>query len=175
MLDRSIGVAGLSLALLFGVLQYYLPQFPPWAAYAGVLGGVFLLGMSAALLLAHRGQCKTTKPVKTALLRLHIHADQRMPELLQSENVFRWFFLRQAIATTTPDGAHSTVFPITTVFVTFEPEVVISTFRVRSPNLQLPSHEVKEFNQRFAIIVFGGELGDGTLELVRRSGIIRRT
>ena len=164
MLDRAIGVAGLSLAILFGVLQYYLPQFPPWAAYAGVLGGTFLLGVSAALVLAHRDTAARPIPAKDALLRLHIYADQRVPEALLSENIFRWYYLRQAIATVAPDGTQAAIFPMTTVFISFEVDVIISTLKVRSPNLTLPVNEVKEFNQRFAVIVFAGPMGEGTLE-----------
>ncbi len=56
------------------------------------------------------------------------------------------------------------MFPFTTVFISFEPEVEISTLKVRSPNIALPTHEVKEFNQRFAIVVFVGPVAEGTLE-----------
>ena len=165
MLDRAIGVAGLSLALLFGVLQYYLPQFPSWAAHTGILAGTFLLGMSASLFFVHRSRVSSKKPAKTAMLRLHVYSDQRVPEVLQSENVFRWYYLRQVIATIAQDGTQTAVFPTTTVFISFEPEVEVSMFRVRSPNLVLPAHEVKDFNQRFAIVAFGGQMAEGTLEL----------
>jgi len=164
MLDRSIGVAGLSLAFLFGVLQYYVPQFPAWAAYAGIIIGTFLLGVSAALLLGHRTAVKKTQRSKTALLRLHVYADQRVPDALKTESIFRWYHLRQALINIEPDGKQTIMFPTTTVFISFEPEVEISTLKVRSPNIALPTHEVKEFNQRFAIVVFAGPISEGTLE-----------
>ncbi len=165
MIDPSIGIAGLALALLFGVLQYYVPQFPSWAAYAGGLVGVFLLGASAGLLMTHKGSARKLAPARSALLRLHVYADHRVPEVMQWENIFRWYYLRQSLVTLGSDGTQTAVFPTTTLFVTFEPEVQILTLKVRSPNLTLPSHEVKEFNQRFAIIVFAGNLNEGTLEI----------
>lgn len=164
MIDRSIGIAGLSFAFLFGVLQYYVPQFPTWAAYVGVMIGTFLLGVSAALLIGHRSSKPRGHRAKTAVLRLHVYADQRVPDALKTENIFRWYHLRQALLNVAPDGTQSVLFPITTVFITFEPEVEISTLKVRSPNIALPTHEVKEFNQRFAIIVFAGPVSEGTLE-----------
>jgi hypothetical protein len=165
MIDRSIGIAGLSLAILFGVLQYYVPQFPSWAAYSGVVVGSILLGASAALLIAHGNSKDARKPVKSALLRLHVYADQRVPEVLLAENIFRWYHLRQGIVTIAPETREQTNFLMSTLFVTFEPEVIISSLRVRSPNITLPAHEVKEFNQRYAIVAFAGALAEGTLEI----------
>lgn len=165
MFDRSIGVAGLALSLLFWVAPSFWPQLPAWAASAGLMGGVFLLGASAALLIAHKSNTKSHQFVKTATLRLHVFSDHRVPEALQAENVFRWYYLRQALVMLSNDGQEQVRHPITTLFISFEPEVVVSTLKVRSPNLQLPPHEVKEFNHRFAIIVFGGELNEGTLEI----------
>jgi len=55
---------------------------------------------------------------------------------------------------------------LATLFVTFENDVVISTLNVRSPDMQLPPYEVKEFNQRFAVIVFSDNVPAGTLEVV---------
>ena len=166
MLDRAIGIAGLSLAFLFGVLQYYLPQLPFWASAGGLGVGVFLLGVSLGHIWVSRGvQRGKPKVVDRALLRLHVYADHRVPDALTAENIFRWYHLRQGIVTITPDGKETAAFPMTTLFVTFEPEVRVSTLKVQSPDIALPAHEVKEFNQRFAIIAFMGELTAGTLEV----------
>lgn len=166
MLDRAIGIAGLSLAFLFGVLQYYLPQLPFWASAGGLGLGVFLLGVSLGHLWVN-SETQRAKPkvVDRALLRLHVYADHRVPDALTAENIFRWYHLRQGIVTVTPDGKEQVSFPMTTLFVTFEPEVRVSTLKVQSPDIALPAHEVKEFNQRFAIIAFMGELTAGTLEV----------
>lgn len=103
------------------------------------------------------------KFVDRALLRLHVYSDHRLPDALTAENIFRWYHLRQGIVTVTPNGKKQAAFPMTTLFVTFEPEVRVSTLKVQSPDIALPAHEVKEFNQRFAIITFMGELTAGTL------------
>lgn len=164
MLDRAIGIAGLSLAFIFGILQYYLPQLPMWASAAGIGVGIFLLGVSLGHLWIGRAS-QPKKIAERALLRLHVYADHRVADALASENIFRWYQLRQAIVVTSPDGTEKTAFPSTILFVTFEPEVRITTLKVQSPDITLPPHEVKEFNQRFAIVVFMGELSTGTVEV----------
>lgn len=103
--------------------------------------------------------------VDKARLRLHVYADNRVPEALAAENIFRWYYLRHVIVTMSPAGEKTSAFPLTTLFVTFEPEVRISTLKVQSPDIALPAHEVKEFNQRYAIIAFMGGLTAGTLEV----------
>jgi len=52
------------------------------------------------------------------------------------------------------------------LFVSFENDVVVSTIKVRSPDMQLPVYEIKEFNQRYAIIVFSDNVQAGTLEVI---------
>jgi sorbitol-specific phosphotransferase system component IIA len=52
-----------------------------------------------------------------------------------------------------------------TLFVTFEDDVTVGTLNVRSPDMQLPVYEVKEFNQRYAIITFHDNVPTGTLEV----------
>ncbi|MBI4913842.1 MAG: hypothetical protein HY823_14000 [Acidobacteria bacterium] len=163
MLDRGIGIAGLALALIFGILQYFLPQLPRWASVTGILVGIFLLGLSIGLIVSSRRADKA-KAAATAHLRLHVFSDNRLPDRLASENIFRWYFLKSAMVVVSPVGKQH-VASISTLFITFDPEVQISTLQVRSPDIQLPTHEVKEFNQRFAIIVFSGDIPEGTLEI----------
>jgi hypothetical protein len=165
MFDRTVGIAGLALALLSAAIPHYVPKYPDWAATAGLLAGTFLLGAAATMLCSSRERKAKLSPAKTALLRLHVFADQRMPELLKGQNIFRWYLLRQALVSFSPDRTESHRFPMTTLFITFEPEIEISSLRVRSPDIKLPHHEVKEFNQRYAIVVFGGDLAEGTLEI----------
>jgi len=52
------------------------------------------------------------------------------------------------------------------LFVTFEDDVVIRTLVVQSPDMLLPIYEVKEFNQRYAIIHFAANVPAGTLEVM---------
>jgi len=55
---------------------------------------------------------------------------------------------------------------LVTLFISFETDTIVSTFKVRSPDIQLPTYEVKEFNQRFAIVVFSNNVPAGTLEII---------
>jgi hypothetical protein len=164
-IDRAIGVAGIALGVIFGILQYYLPKLPAWLSASGMGVGVFLLGLSVGLV-ASGGRKKpiAATPADRAKLRLHVYADHRVPDNLFAENIFRWYYLRQALVTINANGEQASTYLSTTLFVGFEPEVRISSLKVRSPDIALPPHEVKEFNQRFAIIVFGGQVGEGTLE-----------
>ena len=169
MIDRALGVIGLALSVLFAFLPHFYPTVSDGVARGGVLVGVFLLGMSVALLFAHRGTKARAKPVPNALLRLHMYSDQRLPDALKTEHIFRYYVLRQGAVAVGADGSQTQVFTTTTIFVSFEPDVLITTLKVRSPDMALPQFEVKEFNQRFAIVVFAGHLADGTVELAVES------
>jgi hypothetical protein len=62
-------------------------------------------------------------------------------------------------------GGEKRIASLATLFVSFENDVAINTLVVRSPDMRLPIYEVKEFNQRYAIIVFSDEVPAGTLEV----------
>jgi hypothetical protein len=49
------------------------------------------------------------------------------------------------------------------LFVTFDNPVRVGTLEV-SADFKLPAYEVKEFNNRFAIIVFGDDLPTGDVK-----------
>lgn len=163
MIDRAIGIVGVALAVLIPILQNYFPQFPIWISVAGFVLGIMLIGLSLGLVIAGGLRSKRTI-AKTASLRLHVYGDSRTPERISADNIFRWYFLHTAIGEIGPAGpTHIGV--LSTLFVSFDCDVVISTLRVSSPDIQLPNHEVKEFNQRYAIIVFSGAFPRGTLEI----------
>ncbi len=61
------------------------------------------------------------------------------------------------------DGALQQGVMSTTLFVNFEVPVKVGTLEVVSTNIL--KYEIKEFNNRFAIIVFSGELPAGTLTI----------
>lgn len=163
MIDRAIGIVGIALAIVTPILQYYFPKLPSWALPTGISIGAFLLGLSVGLIAAG-GLRRKRSVVKIASLRLHIFGDHRTPERLSFENIFRWFYLQTAINGVGPSGI-TRIGILATLFVAFENDVVISTLNVRSPDMQLPTYEVKEFNQRYAIIVFSDNVPAGTLEV----------
>lgn len=167
MLDRAIGMAGLAVTLIFWALPYLAPKLPSWMSTVGLGVGLLALGLSVGLVIADRRNAgDAPQPADKALLRLHTYGDNRIPDRLAQENIFRWYYLRTTFVVIpgTADQQQSAAVS-TTLFVTFQPEVKISTIQVRSPDLRLPPYEVKEFNQRYAIITFAGEIGLGTLEV----------
>ncbi len=166
MIDRAIGIAGIALGLVFAVLQYFLPTLPNWFMFGGLGTGVLLFGVSIGIVLADRRQAKLKAPVNRAVLRLRVYADTRLPERVHYENIFRWYYFPGTFYIRSQAGETLASVAITTLFVSFEPEVKISTLKVRILDGKLPSHEVKEFNQRFAIIAFMGEAPEGTLEVL---------
>ena len=165
MIDRGIGIAGIALALIFGVLPYFAPRVPKWVSLSGVGVGVFLLGWATGLVVSSDRLPSRPAPVDRAVLRMHVFADSRHAERLGAENIFRWYYLRNEVVGVSQSGEKLAATSFPTLFVSFEPEVRISTLKVQSPNISLPRYEVKEFNQRFAIIAFSGPLSEGTLEI----------
>lgn len=141
--------------------------------YLKGLFGAFLIELAATVFgLAKKGNLldesdgKTTKKkVETANMQLHIFGDHRAPDLISSENVFRWYFLQNIFRGMNAESQEAEEHVLCTLFVTFENDVVVSTLKVSSPDMQLPRYEVKEFNQRFAIVVFGKAVPSGTLEI----------
>lgn len=163
MLDRALGILGIALGVITVAAQYYFPKLPDWIPFTGFGGGIFLIGLSVGLVSA--GGLRHKRLIaQTALLRLHVFGDHRTPDRLAFENIFRWFYIQTAIDGVGPSGI-TRIGTLATLFVSFENDVVVSTIKVRSPDMQLPVYEVKEFNQRYAIIVFSDNVLAGTLEV----------
>ncbi len=165
MIDRAIGIAGIAVSLVFAVLPYFLPSLPNWLMIVGVACGTLLLGIAWGIVVADRRQFKLKGPIDRALHRLRVYADTRLPEAVHYENIFRWYYCPRILSLHSHDGEPLVSMGITTLFVSFEPGVKISTLKVRSLEGKLPSHEIKDFNQRFAIIAFTGEAPEGILEV----------
>jgi hypothetical protein len=166
MLDLGIGVAGLALTLVFWALPHFVRKLPRWISIACLVVGLLALGLSVGLVVADRRNDESIRQrVDKASLRLHIYGDNRTPDRIAAENIFRWYYLKHIIVTDMPEGKRRSESISATLFVSFEPQVKISTIQVRSPDVKLPLHEVKEFNQRYAIISFAGDIGPGTLEI----------
>lgn len=167
MLDRGIGVAGLALTIIFWALPYFVPKLPSWALKLGLGVGVLLLGISVGLVIAdQRTGVSVNQSADKALLRLHIYGDNRIPDKVSAENIFRWYYLKNAIVMNVQNSEQRSDVVSVTLFVTFEPDVKISTIRVSSPDIKLPLYEVKEFNQRYAIITFASDIPPGTLDVL---------
>lgn len=94
MIDRGIGLAGIGLALIFGATEYFQAPLPGWMPPIGAGLGMLLLGISAGLLWSgNRRNSGKPSPVERAMLRLHIYANNHLPDRLADENIFRWYYL----------------------------------------------------------------------------------
>jgi hypothetical protein len=101
----------------------------------------------------------------SAELRLHTYGDERSPTRISSTNIWRWYSLRLIVAAIDQNtGGVQHQHASLVLFIVFEQPVVIGTLEISSPDFQMPRHEVKEFTNRYAIVVFSGELPAGTLE-----------
>lgn len=160
MKEYGIAIAGIALALMSWFSQYLLISLPGWLAETGFAIGIFLLGFSTSVFFGERRKM----PAKSAHLKLHIYNDTRTPNRLSAQNIFRWYYLQHCVEINQLNDAQVKIINLT-LFIAFEPDVVISTLQINSPDILLPPHEVKEFNQRFAIIVFSGQIPTGTLEV----------
>jgi len=93
--------------------------------------------------------------VSSAKLQLQIYGDDRIPLLTAQENIFRWYQLRMIQSVKEPTRTVDLV--ITVLIIGFLKPVKVGTLRVDA-NVALPRHETKEFNSRFAVIGFIGQL-----------------
>jgi hypothetical protein len=169
MLDRAIGIFGIALAIIFGfwtLAPEGWPKMPPWVLILGIGIGILLIGSAAGLIIGDYRKATSGQLADTASLRLHIYADDRTPQRLAFQNIWRWYYLKTIIieldkSTGKDQRKHATA----TLFLNFENPVKDGTLEISSPDIRLPLHEVKEFNSRFAIIIFHEAPSEGTLEV----------
>ena len=91
-----------------------------------------------------------------------------MPTRLGANNIWRWYYLRMIMISIEQGTGRTHRNAISQIFITFETPVRVGTLEIGSPDFQLPRHEVKEFTNRYAIIVFSSELPAGTLDITVR-------
>jgi hypothetical protein len=101
----------------------------------------------------------------TAELRLVIHGDDRTPSRLSAINIWRWFWLKNIVASRDSDGTERRLHVTPILYINFDQPVKVGTLEVEASGFNLPLHEVKEFTNRFAIIVFSEDLPAGTLNI----------
>lgn len=105
------------------------------------------------------GQAATLPaPVKlseSAELRIHVYGDHRVPDRIGASNIWRWYFLQDFVQFLNQDGSKHSEQMSAKLFISFDNPVLVGTLTVKADKA-LPVHEVKEFNNRFAIIVFAG-------------------
>ena len=165
MIDRIIGVVGIALALIFGMANLApegWPKVPTWASYLGVAVGVLLVGIAIGFAVAD--YWREPKRADSAELQLHIYPDQRTPTRLSYSNIWRWYYMKLVlIGIDKSTGLKQQQNVTSTLFLTFDTPVRVGTLEVSSPDIRLPMHEVKDFNDRSAIVFFNDDLAEGTL------------
>lgn len=100
-----------------------------------------------------------------AELTLRTYGDARTPERLSASNVWRWYYLRFTIAIVDVAAGQQHLPELDSLFICFDGPVKVGTLHVSSPDMKINTHEVKEFNNRFAIITFNGPVPEGTLRI----------
>lgn len=160
MLDRILGIVGVALAVLGIVIPYKWPNLPSWTADTGVAVGCLLFGFAIGL---YRGVGRRDDDsVDTAEVRFHIFGDERIPEQLSRQNIWRWYYLRNMfVSIDAQNNKH--IATAVNLFLTFEKPVRGATVSISSPDMVLPQHELKDLNSRSAVIGFSAELPRGTL------------
>lgn len=156
----------MSLAISLG-LPYWATIKEQWSWPLAASLAIVLFAATLTIVRALSGRAKYSD---TARLSLQTYGDARAPRMTRQENVYRWYQLKNVVnATDTATGQVHQSTVATTLFLAFDTPVLVHTLEVQSPNIQLPVHEVKDFNSRFAIVVFAGEVPMGSLEIVIHS------
>lgn len=168
MVDKIIGLVGLALALfgIFAPMKW--PAMPSWITDLGVATGCLLFGLALGLYLGDRRESSSALATHTAELSLRAFGDGRTPVAISSTNVWRWYHLQNILVAIEKDTGKRAEHALTNLFVNFEKPVRVGTLTVTSPDAQLPRLEVKEFNNRFAVITFQDQLPLGTIVITVR-------
>jgi len=145
--SKPMGVA--MIALLLGVC--------PWIA----LGYTYYWARMPAV------TEKITMPSKVPTdLRLQFNGGDTLPLGIDQHNIWRWYALTTVFKsldekTKTFVEAGRTW----TVFMTFDKPITFTQIRIDASGGKLPTYEVKDSNNRSAIIVFGGDLAGVVLTI----------
>lgn len=121
---------------------------------------------SVAWYLRRRGDVSPKPPTDFAeqtWARFHIYGDERQPQRLGAENIWRWFQFRVIQITMSRDSDDKHEEEMDIFFLTFDRPAKGETLEVSSPDSELPRHEVKDFSPRSAIVVFSDRLQAGTV------------
>ena len=107
--------------------------------------------------------------VEKAELKPRIYSDERIPIRISEQNIWRWFYLRSIIVGVDVETKKRTEHQSALLFLSFDRSVAVGTLEVTSDaDALLPRHEVKEFNNRYAIIHFAEMPPAGILDITVR-------
>lgn len=156
-------------AVVGGLLVAIMTTIAPvWAFFSNAPGYIIftvaLVALAASIFIVTKVLSLIIKRNNPASLSLQIFGDERSPIRISDVNIWRWYWFRN-IAIHVSNGSHQRETLSTILFLCFDRPARVGTLNVRSPDIQLPLFEVKQFFERFAIIVFTGAVPAGTLEI----------
>jgi hypothetical protein len=140
-----------------------------WAAMSWSYGTI-IGNQASEIKLLERQKAEATavpKPgslVDRAQLRLHVYGDTRLPDRLAAENVWRWYYMHEMLLMMNQDGSKNREILTSKLFISFDQPVSVGTMTVRADK-PLAHYEVKEFNNRFAIIAFPEAIPECNLDI----------
>ena len=146
MIGANIPTFAVIVVLIIGVV---------WAAMSWAYGRI-IAHQSAEIKMLERQKAEAAAiPLPGALkerasLRLHIYGDNRLPDRISADNVWRWFYIHEVMVVLNQDGSRNAEILTATLFISFDAPVSVGTLTIRSDK-PLARYEVKEFNNRFAI------------------------
>jgi hypothetical protein len=103
--------------------------------------------------------------LSTADLVLQTYGDERSPTRLSYDNIWRWYYLRMIMIGIEKDTGKEHRNAVASLYVNFDKPVMVGTLEVSAHGFTLPRYEVKEFTNRYAIVVFSQELPEGTVRV----------
>lgn len=127
---------------------------------------VIIFGIIIALLTGKSHGIKQQSAEDSSSVDLVWHGNAMAPDMKSSVNIFRWYSLITVLAAPNKEsGIIEQNIIMTTLFITFDKPTKIRTLKIVGENMIIPQHEVKEFNQRYAIIVFTGAIPAGVMKI----------
>jgi hypothetical protein len=99
----------------------------------------------------------------TASLSLQMYSGERTPTRLAYDNIWRWYYLRTIMVAIEKETEKEHRNEVSNLFISFDKPVKVGTLEISSEGFVLPSYEVKEFTNRYAIIVFSKQIPEGVL------------
>lgn len=177
-LTRLEVVMSLSIALISGAATLWtaLSEKAPDLTSVGWLAVFFAIALTVVLLIGAAGWARqlwitpamTNGPAPASVLGstralIRFFGDERNPEHIQVDNIYRWFVLRNKMVSIMMDGTRNEV-ETTNIFIVFECPVSYGQIMVRSKDFRI-DYEVKDKSDRHVIIACGGVVPSGELEI----------
>lgn len=176
MLDRSIGLLGIALTIIFGAWGLApdgWPKTPTWAALFGVGVGILLIGLAIGLILGTQRKPEISKVpqlIETNLF-LQFSDAHSVPVEKNPRNIQNWYALfTESIYVDTKDAEGNSlggfaIPPRWAIFLIFEKAPIFRQLiaTCRGPNN--PSCAVATANSIYAIVTVIGDVTDTTLDI----------